>query len=125
MNVSEQRFGYAALLDELSEQGVSARQVEAHAGIKLDNISPSFEERLALFRTDQILSTKQETGLLAGQRQEIGFWGHYGYAMATSATFKDVLNIAAKFPALSGSLLRITVSVEGDEGVFRSHQPEF
>jgi len=84
----------------------------------------TYQERLSIFRAAQNLAKKSGSGLLGGLRQRISSYGAYGYVMATSATFGDAIRIASSYGDLSGTVLRISLRVEHDVGIWRSHEPE-
>lgn len=121
---SRQRYGLPALFAELSSQGVTQQAVLVDAGLKSADGELSFQERLSLFRSAKRLAKAPETALRAGQRQEIGNYGAYGYAMATSETLSDAWRVGRDFFSLSGSLFRISLDIEDGVGVYRSYDPE-
>ena len=118
------RYGLPALFAELEQQGVAQQEVleDAH----LDSVAGElkYQERLALFRSAQKLAKQPGAALLAGQRQQIGYYGAYGYAMATSETLADAWRVGRDFFSLSGSLFRISLDIEHGVGVYRSYNPE-
>lgn len=121
---SPQRFGYPALFAELEAQGIQKTEVEKRAGLDFDKTDLEFHERVTLFKTAQSMARRIDTALLAGQRQEISYYGPYGYLMATSSTLADAFRLGREFFSLSGSVLRISLKIENGVGVFRSHEPE-
>lgn len=121
---TRERYGLPALFAELARQGVSRQAVLADSGLERADGELSFQERLALFRSAEKLAKEPETALRAGQRQQIGYYGAYGYAMATSETLADAWRVGRDFFNLSGSLFRISLDIENGVGVYRSYDPE-
>lgn len=122
-------YGFAALFDEIADQGVAPRELLAGTSIpsrwlRQPDRALSHEQRLALFRKAQRLSRRPDTALRAGQRQRISDFGVYGYAMATSPTLGDAIRFGRKHLALAGPVLRITFELRGNLGVLRSHNPQ-
>lgn len=118
------RYGLPALFEELEHQGVDRRTVLAESRLNAVEGELSYHERLSLFRSAQKLAKRPESALLAGQRQQIGYYGAYGYAMATSATLADAWRVGRDFFSLSGSLFRISLDIEEGVGIYRSYNPE-
>jgi len=118
------RYGLPALFEELADQNVSKDRVLKEAGVLESRLRLTYQERLSIFRAAQNLAKKSGSGLLGGLRQRISSYGAYGYVMATSATFGDAIRIASSYGDLSGTVLRISLRVEHDVGIWRSHEPE-
>ena len=118
------RYGLPALFEELESQGVSQQAILVDSGLGPVDGELNFQQRLALFRSARKLATKPETGLLAGQRQQISYYGAYGYAMATSETLSDAWRVGRDFFSLSGSLFRISLDIQNGVGIYRSYNPE-
>lgn len=118
------RYGLPALFEELQQHGIAQNTVLEGAGLGAVEGELSYGERLALFRSAQKLAKFPGVALLAGQRQQISYYGAYGYAMATSATLADAWRVGRDFFSLSGSLFRISLDIEQGVGVYRSYNPE-
>ena len=118
------RYGFAALFEDLERQGVSQQAVLNLSGLGSLEGDMGFHERAALFRAAQELAIDSETALRAGQRQQISNYGAYGYALASSETLADAWRVGRDFFSLSGAMFKITLEVEGDVGVWRSHDPD-
>lgn len=117
-------YGLPALLEELASQGVSQEHLLGAASLTDPGDRLDVHERTALFRAAHALAIKPETGLLAGLRQKISHFGVYGFALSTSATMADAFNVYRQFFGLSGAVLQISLHVQGDVGILRSHQPQ-
>ncbi len=121
---SQDRYGLPALFEELAEQGVTRQAVLVDSGLERADGELNFQERLSLFRSVQQLARDPETALRAGQRQQIGYYGAFGYAMATSETLSEAWRVGRDFFSLSGSLFRISLDINDGVGVYRSYNPE-
>lgn len=122
-------YGLAALFDELEEQGVATPDLLAGTGIQASwrqqaDAALSHAQRMALFASAQRLARRPDTALRAGQRQKIGDFGVWGYAMATSPTFGDAFRFGRDHLPLAGPVLRITFERRGDTGVLVSNNPQ-
>ena len=113
-----------ALFEELDQQGVAREAVLEDADLEGVQGEMTYQERLALFRSAQKLAKHPGSALLAGQRQQISYYGAYGYAMATSETLADAWRVGRDFFSLSGSLFRISLDIEQGVGIYRSYNPE-
>lgn len=122
-------YGLAALFDELDEQGVAIPQLLAGTGIRpawrrQADSALSHAQRVALFASAQRLARRADTALRAGQRQKIGDFGVWGYAMTTSPTFGDAFRFGRDHLPLAGPVLRIAFERRGDTGVLVSNNPQ-
>ncbi len=117
------QFGFPALFQELSAQGISEAEVLGHASIDPDAGRLNQQQRIDLFRAAAELSVKPETGLLAGARQNIGNYGAYGYALASSRNMRSVFDVYANFISMTGAVFRISWKIEDGVGVLWSHEP--
>ena len=122
--MSTQRYGLPALFEELALEGISEDEVLSLAGVSSSHVELGYQERTALLRAAQQLSSRSETALLAGQRQKISYYGAYSFALATCNTMLDALRTGRQFLHLSGFVLHVSFHYEDGRGVWRSHQPE-
>lgn len=121
-------FGLKALIEEMQSQGVAARAVLRDTGVLPEHFEDyatliTRDQRLAIYRNAQRLAKKSDVALLAGARQRISDFGIYGYALASSKTLGDALDLSFRHLRQAGPVLQITSRVE--EGVIklRSHDP--
>ena len=128
-NMHHDLLGLRVLLDEIKYQGVSIDSLLE--GTSLNNgmfndpdIRITTGQKLRLLKNAQSLAKVSEFALRAGARQRISDYGIFGYAMATTATFRESLDIGFRFLPLSGTLLTIDRNVNGNDGVFVSLEPE-
>lgn len=115
-------LGFSALVAQLRCEGVALSDLFARTGLQPGDIDNAYAplsqaQRLAVFANAQKLSPESEVALRAGARQRIGDFGIYGFAMASSATFRDGLEfgIAHMQPAMP--FLQPTLRVQGDVAV--------
>ncbi|HSC84948.1 MAG TPA: AraC family transcriptional regulator [Pseudomonas sp.] len=57
----------------------------------------------------------QELGLVLGRRMHVSSYGPLGYALLSSATLGDALQLALEFPALLGTYFELSLQREGDQ----------
>ncbi|MCG8493799.1 MAG: AraC family transcriptional regulator [Sneathiellales bacterium] len=121
--------GLPALWEEFSAQGIEKSSVLRSAGLlgaddkELPFASLNHQERVSLFRAANALCTQPGTGLLAGSRQKISYFGVYGYALATSATLGEAFRVGKYNFDLAAPVLRITLHFRGSVGILKSHNP--
>ncbi|MFC4343800.1 AraC family transcriptional regulator [Cupriavidus numazuensis] len=122
-------FDLKSLLTELESEGVPARQVLAGTGVRLQQFEEprsliSRHQRIGIYRNAYRLATRPDVGLLAGARQRISGFGIYGYAIASSRTLGAALDICMKYlQHAAGPVLQISSRIEGEVGIFQSHDP--
>ncbi|MBV4479357.1 AraC family transcriptional regulator [Pseudomonas khavaziana] len=59
------------------------------------------------------VALRQDVGLELGQRMHVSSYGLLGYALLTSATFGDALQLALRYPALLGTLFELSLEPDG------------
>lgn len=122
-------FGLRALIEELQCQGVTARAVLSGTGVLSKDFDDDAslitrDQRLAIYRNAQRLAKRSDVALLAGARQRISDFGIYGYALASSRTLGDALDLSFRHLRQAGPVLQITSRLEGGVIKLRSHDPE-
>jgi AraC-like DNA-binding protein len=112
-------LGFSALAAQLRSEGVALSDLFARTGLQpgdIDNaharMSPA--QRNTVYANAQKLAPESDVALRAGARQRISDFGICGFAMATSATFREGLEfgIAHLQPVLP--FLQPTLRVQGD-----------
>src|SRR4051812_11782157 len=100
-------LGFSALAAQLQCEGVALSDLFARTGLEPGDIDNAYApmsqaQRMAVFANAQRLSSDSDVALRAGARQRIGDFGIYGFAMASSARFRDGLEfgIAHMQPAM-------------------------
>jgi AraC-like DNA-binding protein len=121
---SSQGYGLRALVEDLQLQGISEAQLLRAAGLRTLVGALSSTQRIAVLRAAQELTNDPLTALRAGTRQQVGHFGVYGFALATSATFGDAFNFGRHNLDLAGSVLRISYRLEQGVGIMHSHNPQ-
>lgn len=125
---SQSLFGLSALVTEMESQGVPLPQLLKATGVHPDQFSNpqsliSRRQRLAIYANAQRMAKRTDVGLLAGARQRVSDYGIYGYALASSRTLGDAIELSFKHLRQAGPVLQITVRRDGDVGILRSHDP--
>lgn len=121
---TELPLGLPALFEEMSDQGIDID--ELFATCSGDPGAPDFLDmanRVSLFQAAQRLARRSDTALRAGRRQQIGSFGVFGFALATSRTFDEAFQFGRDHINLAGTVVRITYTQRGNIGILRSHNP--
>jgi len=110
----------------MAEQGVKAAQLLEGTGLQarqLDDAQArmSHRQKIAILRNVRRLSRVPEVGLRAGARQRLSDFGVYGYALASSATFGEAVQLGIQHVRLAGPVLEKRWRLEGDTAVFEGH----
>jgi AraC-like DNA-binding protein len=121
-------FGLKALVDEMESQGVSLRALLSRTGVRSEQFDDhsaliSRDQRLAIYRNAQRLAKRSDVALRAGARQRICDFGIWGYALASSKTLGDAMELSFRQRRHLGPVLQITSRVEGGAIKLRSHDP--
>lgn len=121
-------FGLKALIEEMESQGVTSRALLRGTGVCAEQFDDyaaliSRDQRLAIYRNAQRLAKRSDVALRAGARQRISDFGIYGYALASSKTLGDAMNLSFRHLRQAGPVLQITSCVEGGTIKMRSHDP--
>jgi len=122
-------LGLTALISELEDEGIATRQLLDGTGLEASTlldpqVRMSTTAKLRIFDNARALAPRGDFALRAGARQRISDFGIYGYAMASSATFGEALELGFRHLPLAGPVLNISCEVTENDGVFRSHAPE-
>lgn len=111
------------LIRLLQVEGVTAESVLSGSGLSLEQVSDqatliSFRQKLAIFQNVLQLTKRPSIGLYAGSHARFSDFGMFGYAVISSATLGDAIELGFKYLKLAGPVLRKCVTVEGDNGLF-------
>lgn len=125
----EGMLGLRALVDEMADEGVAPRILFADTGIDPDALAePSLallpDQKLRIFENARSAAKYSDFALRAGGRQRVSDFGIYGYAMASSATIGDAIELCFRHLPLAGPMLDISFTTSGQDGILRSHAPE-
>lgn len=119
-------LGLRALFAEMAEQGIAPAALLQGTGLtpaQLDDaqarITP--QQKVAIFRNTRRLSAVPDVGLRAGSRQRLSDFGVYGYALVSSPTFGDAVELGVRHVRLAGPVLEKRFRVEGATAVFEGH----
>ncbi|MBR8257230.1 AraC family transcriptional regulator [Burkholderia ambifaria] len=121
-------FGLRALFAELADQDVSAAQLLEGSGVTRDQLNDprcmvSRSQRLAIYRNVQRLSARPDVGMAAGRKQRLSDFCVFGYAMASCPTLGAALDLGLKQLPRAGHVLHVSSHVEGDLGIWSTHNP--
>ncbi|MFT3804010.1 MAG: AraC family transcriptional regulator [Burkholderiaceae bacterium] len=117
----------AALVDSLNEIDVRATTLLSGSGLtekELRSASAhiSYRQMATLFRNALRLSPDPAFALRAGLRMRITAYGMYGYALMSSSSHKEGLELATKYHLVMGPVARMTHTANDDDLVF-SYEP--
>jgi AraC-like DNA-binding protein len=119
-------LGLRALFAEMADHGIAASALLQGTGLtpgQLDDaqarISPA--QKVAIFRNVLRLSSNPEVGLRAGSRQRLSDFGVYGYALVSSRTFGEAVDLGIRHVRLAGPVLEKRFRIEGGSAVFEGH----
>jgi AraC-like DNA-binding protein len=115
-------LGFAALAAQLRCEGVTLSDLFARTGLEPDDIDNAYApmsqaQRMAVFANAQQLSPVSDVALRAGARQRIGDFGIYGFAMASSATFRDGLEFGLAHMQPAMPFLQPSLRIQGDVAI--------
>ena len=109
------------VLSTFKSQGLPCDTLLAGSGIRTADLSRS-DTRITTTQEMQVcanaVALRREIGLELGQRMHVSSYGMLGYALLTSATLGDALQLALRYPALLGTLFQLSLKVEGDQAWF-------
>ena len=111
----------ALLLTRLGEErGVPAAELLAGTGLDLDRLrvpgtEVSGRQELAVLRALQARCPDPEVALEAGTRYHLTTYGIWGFALASSPTLRDALQIGSQFVDLSFTFCTLEVDSDDDE----------
>ena len=118
----------ALLVKLLVEQGIEPLDVLAGSSISTDDLANqdvlvSFQQKLSVFENVVRLSRDPAIGLHAGREVRFSDFGIFGYAVISSATVGQAIEIGIKYLQLAGPVLRKCFSVEGNNACFEGKDP--
>jgi len=115
-------LGFSALAAQLRSEGVELSELFARTGLEPGDIDNAYApmsqaQRMAVYANAQKLSPESDVALRAGARQRISDFGICGFAMASSATFREGLEfgIAHMQPAMP--FMQPILRVQGDVAI--------
>jgi AraC-like DNA-binding protein len=126
LEISPQLAGL--ILDVVREQGVSDSLVLRDTGIRpvllaLGDTYLSYRQMLALIKNSLALSRTPELGVLVGSQENISTWGVLGYAIMSSATYREAFSVGLKFHRTAPGMMSMSAREEGDRVMIRLDSP--
>ncbi|MFB9269489.1 AraC family transcriptional regulator ligand-binding domain-containing protein [Bradyrhizobium erythrophlei] len=109
----------AAVVDVLAEDGISASRVLGGANLRSSDLRDSavrvsYQQVETVFRNAMRLSQDPAIAFRAGERMHVMAYGMYGYAMLSSPTRAEVIDFAAKYGRILGTVADIGFSRKDD-----------
>ncbi|HEX7920050.1 MAG TPA: AraC family transcriptional regulator [Bradyrhizobium sp.] len=109
----------AAVVDVLSEDGISASRALggvnlSSADLRDSSVRVSYRQVATVFRNAMRLSRDPAIAFRAGERMHVMAYGMYGYAMLSSPTRTEVIDFAAKYGRILGTVADIDFTRKGD-----------
>ena len=119
-------LGLRALFAEMADRSISASALLQGTGLRAEQMDDSqarvsLAQKLTIFRNVLRLSGTPGIGLHAGARQRLSDFGVYGYALVSSRTVGDAVQLGVKHVRLAGPVLEKRFRVEGKRGIFEGH----
>lgn len=106
------------VLSTFKAQGLPCDTLLAGSGIRTADLSRS-DTRITTTQEMQVcanaVALRREIGLELGQRMHVSSYGMLGYALLTSATLGDALQLALRYPALLGTLFQLSLKDEDNQ----------
>jgi len=110
----------------LSRQGVSEATFFNQSDLSLKMIEDvdtrvSFRQKLTIFDNIIRITNQPEMGLLAGSKAQFSDFGFYGYAVISSETMLEAIELGFKYIRLAGPVLRKKFSLIDGKGLFEAY----
>ena len=110
----------ALLLDVLEEKGVSRASALAGTGIRSVMLEReegylTYRQYLSLINHALALSGISNLGLVVGSRENISTWGMLGYAVMSSATYREAFETGLRFHTAASGMMLLSARQEGDQ----------
>ncbi|WP_420967577.1 AraC family transcriptional regulator [Bradyrhizobium sp. B120] len=109
----------AAVVDVLAEDGISASRTLGgadltSADLRDSSVRVSYRQVGTVFRNAMRLSRDPSVAFRAGERMHVMAYGMYGYAMLSSRTRAEVIDFAAKYGRILGTVADIDLARKND-----------
>ncbi len=108
-----------SLVESLEERGFSADISLAGTGIDLSMERVTYQQRIDQLSNMLDLLGMNGAWLESPRTVSISDYGLLGYAMMSSATLEQAVQIAVKYHKLAGAMFELAYEVDGDEAVLR------
>lgn len=112
-----------AVVATLADDGIAAPLALAGSGLEPSQLAdPStrvcYRQLETVFRNAMRLSTQPAVALRAGRRMHVTAYGMYGYAILSSPTVAESIAFSVKCHRVSGSLVDMAFSGDGEASVY-------
>ncbi len=112
-----------ALVRSLAERGIAPEISLKDTGIDLSGERVTYRQRLKQLENMLQLTDTRGYWLESSRAASISDYGLLGYAMMSSATLEQAVQIAVKYHRMAGALFELAFDTDGDEAVLRiEHQ---
>jgi len=105
------------VLDTFKAQGLPSEALLAGSGICAADLSRA-DTRITTNQEMRVcanaVALRRDVGLVLGRQMHVSAYGMLGYALLTSATFGDALRLALRYPALLGTLFKLSLEADGE-----------
>ena len=105
------------VLDTFKAQGLPSEALLAGSGICAADLSRA-DTRITTNQEMRVcanaVALRRDVGLALGRQMHVSAYGMLGYALLTSATFGDALRLALRYPALLGTLFKLSLEADGE-----------
>lgn len=105
------------VLDTFKAQGLPSEALLAGSGICAADLSRA-DTRITTNQEMRVcanaVALRRDVGLALGRQMHVSAYGMLGYALLTSATFGDALRTALRYPALLGTLFKLSLEADGE-----------
>ena len=105
------------VLDTFKAQGLPSEALLAGSGICAADLSRA-DTRITTNQEMRVcanaVALRRDVGLVLGRQMHVSAYGMLGYALLTSATFGNALRLALRYPALLGTLFKLSLEADGE-----------
>lgn len=105
------------VLNTFKADGLSSEALLAGSGISAADLSRA-DTRITtnqeMLVCANAVALRRDIGLELGRRMHVSSYGLLGYALLTSATLGDALRLALHYPALLGTLFKLSLEEDGE-----------
>ncbi|MCI1740329.1 MAG: AraC family transcriptional regulator [Pseudomonas veronii] len=105
------------VLATFKAQGLPSEALLAGSGICAADLSRA-DTRITTNQEMRVcanaVALRRDVGLALGRQMHVSAYGMLGYALLTSATFGDALRLALRYPALLGTLFKLSLEADGE-----------
>ena len=105
------------VLATFKDHGLPGETLLAGSGIGMADLSRA-DSRITTCQELRVcanaVALRRDVGLALGRQMHVSAYGMLGYALLTSATFGDALRLALRYPALLGTLFKLSLEADGE-----------